>query len=414
MKSQPLAKLSPFQTILIVIFLFGICLALLSVAIHSVTQNNTLSGDFCIFWYAGRAIIFNHQTPYTQQLNQQIQMSIMKRLATPQEDQLGFAYPPYALLATLPLFWFSFDWASPIWMAFNILALMSALMLAFPKASKWLLGSVFFLYPLTFGLILGNFAVLVAIILLIVYGILITRRGSSLPFQCIAGALMAWATIKPQISWLFILFFLIYAFRKRMFPFIVAFGVAMLALLAISFWMVPAWPQEWGQRLSDYSQYNHTWIVLIFYLKSFLSDAMSIAISIPIFLLMLVETILLGLRWWRGKLSDLYMLAWIGLVAYLVHPYSKSYDQIIILIPLILWICTQTSFRSFATWFFWVSSIVLSWLAFFTNTLFPNPLIILELPFFIYLAWVAWMYINLYRSNKPQPSFQNLERAAFP
>jgi hypothetical protein len=413
MKSRPSVKLSPFQTIIVVLILFGICLALLSVAIHSITVNNVLSGDFCIFWYAGRAIFLNHQTPYTPQLNQQIQMSIMKRLATPQEDQLGYAYPPYGLLAALPLFWFSFDWASPIWMAFNILALMSALFLAFPKAPKWLLGCVFFIYPFSFGLILGNFSVLVGTIFFIVYGILITRRDSSPLLKTIAGALMAWATVKPQISWLFVVFFLVYAFRRRMFRFIIAFGVAMIALLALSFWMVPAWPKEWLQRLADYSVYNHTWIVLIFYLKTFLTDNLSIALSIPIFLLMLVETILLGRRWWRGTLGDFYMLAWIGLVAYLSHPYSKSYDQILILIPLVLWICTQFSNRSFACVFFMVGSIFLSWLAFITNKLFLNPLIILELPFFVYLAWVAWMYIDLYRGNKrAQPGLKKLETVA--
>ncbi|MDR3572650.1 MAG: glycosyltransferase 87 family protein [Anaerolineaceae bacterium] len=414
MKSSTLSNLSPLQTILIALVLFAICLGLLSTAIHLATLNNVLSGDFCIFWYAGRAIFINHQTPYTAQLNQQIQMAIMKRLATPQEDQLGFAYPPYALLAALPLFWFSFDWASPIWMAFNLLALISALILAFPKASKWLLGSVFLFYPMTFGIFLGNFAVLVGTIFFFVYGILITRKSSSAFLQAAAGALMAWATIKPQISWLFILFFLVYAFRKRKFPFIIAFGVALLALLAISFWIVPAWPQEWGQRLKDYSLYNHTWIVLIFYLKTLLPDALSIALSIPIFLLMAFETILLGRRWWQGKLGDIYMLAWIGLAAYLGHPYSKSYDQIPLIIPLAIWICTQTSRKSFAMWFFWVGSLVFSWLAFFFNTAFLNPLIILEVPYFVYLAWVIWMYIDLYNDNRSMPSFQNLKKAALP
>jgi hypothetical protein len=397
-----------------VLALFGICLGLLSVAIHSVTLNNTLSDDFCTFWMAGRAVFVNHQTPYSHQLNQQIQLSIMKRLATPQEDQLGLAYPPYSLLAALPLFWLSFDWASPIWMAFNLLALMSALILAFPKVPKWLLGSVFFMYPFSFGLILGNFAVLVGTIFFIVYGILITRRDSSILFQSIAGALMAWTTIKPQFSWLFILFFLVYALRKRMFSFMISFAVALIALLALSFWMVPNWPQQWIQRVGEYSQYNHTWIMLIFYLRSFLPDTLSIAISIPIFLLMFVATFLLGGRWWRGRLSDLYMLAWCGLVAYLVHPYGKSYEQILILIPLIQWVSTQASYRSFVTWFFWIGSLVFSWLAFFTNSMFVNPLIILELPFFIYLVWLAWLYLDLYRKDRLRPGFQNLERAALP
>ena len=413
MSSRLFSKLSPVQTLWIVLALFGICLGLLSVATHSITQNNTLSDDFCTFWYAGRAIFLNHQSPYSQQLNQQIQMSIMKRLATPQEDQLGYAYPPYGLLAALPLFWLGFDWASPIWMAFNILALMSSLILAFPKASKWLLISVLFIYPFSFGLILGNFAVLVGTIFFVVYGILITRRSSTTLFVTIAGAIMAWVTIKPQISWLFILFFLVYSFRKRMFPFIASFGVALVILLAVSFWMVPGWPKEWLQRLSEYSQYNHSVIVLIYYLRTFLPAGLATAISIPIFMLMLVETILLGVRWWQGRLSDLYLLAWCGLAGYLVHPYSKSYDQILLLIPLTVWACTRISNRSFLTWFFWAGIIAFSWLAFFTNTLFPNPLLILELPFFIYLVWVFWLFVDLYRRLKPQSGFQNLKRIVF-
>jgi hypothetical protein len=106
------------------------------------------------------------------------------------------------------------------------------------------------------------------------------------------------------------------------------------------------------------------------------------------------------------------MLAWLGLVTYLVHTYSKNYDLILILIPLILWMCTKASHRSFATWFFWIGSLIIFWLAFFTNKQFLNPVIIMELPFFVYLAWLCWFFIDLYRKNKPQSGFQNLLRPA--
>src|ERR1035437_7176748 len=100
-----LRKAHPTREILLSVLLFFLLLGLLTFTLHALTENNNLGSDYYIYYVAGRALFIDHQNPYSDQVAQQVQMAVHKHLAGPNEDQLGFAYPPYALLPSLPTFW---------------------------------------------------------------------------------------------------------------------------------------------------------------------------------------------------------------------------------------------------------------------------------------------------------------------
>ena len=79
-------------------------------------------------------------------------------------------------------------------------------MLAYQKPPPWAVVSLLFFYPFTFGLLLGNFAIPAAILLLLLFGFFQqqTRRPSALSGAA-AGLALAWLLAKPQLTWLFVL-----------------------------------------------------------------------------------------------------------------------------------------------------------------------------------------------------------------
>ncbi len=401
MSAASLSPRLPVQSarqVVLWIIVFVLALVLLSFGIHTLTQNNNLGSDYYIYYVAGHTLFIDHQNPYSDAVATQVQLSVFKRLARPGEDQVGFAYPPYALIPTLPTFWLPFDWGQAIWMALNLLALMSAIYLAFPKARKWAAVSFIFFFPVSFALILGNFNILVTSIIILSYGILIYNQDLARPLQVFLGVFLAWATVKPQFAWLFIAFLLLVAVRKRFWPVLISFTAGMLLLLAFSFIVMPGWPLAWYERLTKYQVYLQTWLILTFFLKSFLSLRTAEIITWIAAVGSLGGSVWFILQWWQGKLSDLVMMAWSGLLIFLFHPRGVSYEHIAFLIPLLIWVCMAKPTPRLAVGIFWFGSLVISWVIFVVSRFPGAPSTVSEWTFFLYIAWFAWLILP----NKPQ------------
>jgi hypothetical protein len=396
MNAASLSPGSPAQSarqVLLWILVFILGLGLLSFGIHSLTQKNNLGSDYYIYYVAGRTLFIDHQNPYSDAVATLVQLSVFKRLAKPGEDQVGFAYPPYAFLPAVATFWLPFDWGQAIWMALNLLALMSAIYLAFPKAKKWAAVSFLFFFPVSFALILGNFNILVTAIIILAYGIITTNQALPRPTQVILGVLLAWATVKPQFAWLFIAFLLIAAFRKRFWPVLISFCAGMLALLAFSFMVLPGWPMAWFERLTKYQVYLQTWLILTFFLKSFLSLNTAEVITWITAAACWGGSAWFYLEWWQGKLSDLVMMAWAGLLIFLFHPRGVSYEHITFLIPLLIWVCSTNPLPRLAVAIFWFGSLAASWVIFVVSRFPAAPDTVSEWTFFFYVGWFVWLML---------------------
>ena len=392
--------MSPIIRRLIVLLLFLLSLAILSYAIHSLTVGNTLGGDFLVFHLAGNAAL-KGDNPYSNEVARQVQLQFHKQLAGPLEDQVGFAYPPYALFILLPLLHLPFAWASAIWMAFLILSVFFLLFSAYPRAPRWVVFSLFLLYPFDFGIILGNFNVLVAAVLVWLYARMTSAEPDRPSLQILGGLMLAWTLIKPQFSWLFAAFLLLAALKRREWPFIISFSISLAAFITSSYLLVPNWPGLWLERLQKYSIYNQTWLDIIFFLRQFLSPAAAQAAGIILLFVLLLVGIQLYRRWKQDKLQNLLLWAWCGLTVFLAHPRGKSYEHLVFLIPLLTWLLERKSRWHIPPLIFWGGSILLSWACFVLQRLPSVPPAVAEAHFLILPPWMLWLL------HAPQSEFSS-------
>lgn len=82
---------------------------------------------------------------------------------------------------------------------------------------------------------------------------LLSRRSQVLP-----GVLLALATVKPQLVVPLLLWLLLWAGLRRMWPFVASFAGALALLLATTEWIVPGWFGEWRAQMRTYAAITHT------------------------------------------------------------------------------------------------------------------------------------------------------------
>ena len=374
---------------------FLICLAVFTLLFHQVTAGNNLGSDFYTFWRAGRVVAFEKSNPYADQLSLENQLSVYKRVARPDEDQLGFAYPPQALLIAWPTFGLPYDWAQALWISFNILVLISITYIAFPTARLWFCFTTLLFYPIFFGIILGNFVILIGCLIFLFSYYFLIRKNPPAIFQIAMGIFFAWATVKPQIIWLFLLFFFLTAIRRKNWGVLFSYGINIFIQTALSFLLYPAWVSEWLRRLSQYQQYNHSSPMLIRILNSFSPDYVTGILSITIYTLAFFVTIFFIYSWWHDKATSLATLVWIGFMVFLIHPTVHSYEQIAFLIPFFLWAFQE---KSRSVNLVWGAAIGLSWAAFFIGRQI-SPVLVDALPFGCYALWYLWYFKKNKLSN---------------
>ena len=378
--------------LLLTLAVFLLLLGILSAGVHTYTRDNTLGTDFFICWQAGRGFLIDHTSPYSEEFALRSQLAVLKRPAAPGEDQLGFAYPPFSILILLPLLTLPFDWAAAVWLALLILGWVAAVFLITRRAPLWpgLLIAAF--YPVFFGLILGNFVSLAAALLAVLAGRYLFAAKPSAALQIFAGIAAAWLLVKPQFSWLYVLILLLFAVRRRQWAFMLAAAGGALFFGLVSFWIWPTWPGEWLAEVNRYAAYNQTWPTLLILLADFLPQDWTLALGGIGLVAVMAATLYYLLRWWSGRLTLLPLLAWAGLAAYLVHPHGKSYEHLVFLVPLLVWICRHPRRLSLSVQAWWLGNLAASWLAFALSFSLPGLGGLTEWPLLVYAAWVAWLW----------------------
>lgn len=381
--------------------LFLLVVAALAAGIHRVSGQNLLGTDYYIYYLGMRSMLVDHTNPYSDEVSLQAQMAVLKRPALPGEDQLGFAYPPYAMLPALPTLALPFDWATALWLAFGLAALTTAVLLAFRRPPGLLPVTLLFLYPASFTLLLGNLDTLLTAVLILAYGLLFLHPQLPRAGQITLGVLLAWATSKPQFTWLFILLFLAAGLRQRRWALLISFSAALAAMLALSFLVLPGWVPLWLEQVGKYQVYNETWVGITLFLRDLLPARAATLLTYPILAGLLGAVGWVGWRWWRGKTSPLWMAAWCGLVVFLAHPHGMIYEQLTFFIPLILWLGERDEGLHGAGVFWWSGSIALSWVFFVLSRLPGVPPSLPEWPFFFYIAWMIWLATRARQPQKP-------------
>jgi hypothetical protein len=222
-------------------------------------------------WLGARELLLHGRNPYSREINLETQKGYYGRLldaSRPDDpkDQQGFAYPVYVVFILAPLIRLSFHDVQIIfrWLligvtAGNILLWLRALRWRLPPLAVAIgivlaLGSV----PAVQGIKLQQLSLLVAALL----------AGSG---ACVAsgylfsgGAILALATIKPQLTWPVIAWLLVWTFsdwkaRRRL---IVGFTATMGVLFIGAEIVLPGWWRMFLQAIRQYHEYTNNESVL--------------------------------------------------------------------------------------------------------------------------------------------------------
>ncbi len=366
---------------LAVLLLWG----LLTLGLRAALGRITLGADFYIYWHSGRAAVLEGRNPYDPEVTAEIQRAILGHEALPGEDQLAFAYPPFALLPALPFLFMPFDWAQSGWMAFQLLAIFFAARLAMRKAPPWMLPAVFLFYPFFFGLLLGNFDVFVTAILLSFYALVLRPEPPDRTAQVLLGIGLVWAACKPQFAWLLLAFALDLSFRKHLRTLWISFLAAIPTLLLAAFIIYPDWINAWVNQVLLYPSYTQNVPTLALLLNAFLPSDLSAILTGAAAFLCLLLIFRLGRKWFQGRLPAITLLGFLGTITFLFQLHSMAYDQMVMYIPFLLWAAHYASSRR-ATALWWGFFLLLSWVCFFLGLSMPA---LDTLPVLFFALWWA-------------------------
>jgi hypothetical protein len=213
-------------------------------------------------WVGIRAI-FNHKNPYSEAISNSIQAGYyghVLRVDERRRDPQRFAYPAHIAILLAPLALLDFRTAQALFAALlGLTTVMATLMwlrieckpdrdaLSLAMAAVLILAN----WPVVQGIYSRQITPLVAGLLAgAFYCVSRNRLG-------VAGLLLAFSTVKPQLSWLAVAWLLAWSLsegkRRKLAWWFAGSG---LSLLCLSELLVPGWPRAWLFTLHDYVRYT--------------------------------------------------------------------------------------------------------------------------------------------------------------
>jgi hypothetical protein len=356
------SQITLYRGIAIALISFGVLMVGFKLA---VTSAVSLGADFSIYWQAGRALFIRGVSPYDSSTTALIQQGIYGRLAKASEDQLRYAYPPFSLLVILPSVGMAYPWAEAYWMAFNLVSIFIALLVINKRPPLWLLAGLVFFYPVSRGVILGQFALIIGAGLIIAYGLLNGKSAPSPARQWLAGILLAWCAMKPHLSGLIILFILLEAIQKKEWRVFAGLVSAAFFFAGISWIFVPTWVSDWVSLIFDYVGYVPIQPILKTWLATIGLDWSALWLKLSLLIAGVGLSGWILTAWWKKRLPNFLALGWLVLVSQLVNPNPNSLlsDQIVFFLPLVLWL-TLPSVKTWLKKSIWAAFVILPWALF--------------------------------------------------
>ncbi|MFQ6099690.1 MAG: glycosyltransferase 87 family protein [Anaerolineae bacterium] len=285
--------------------------------------------DFHPRWVGLRAMLRDGADPYSEEVTLAIQRQMLGRPARPDEDQEAFAYPLHVMVLIGPLTLLPLPVAQALWFSLLETGLLLFIFFA-PRAVGWrptprllALTALFTLglYSTVWALILGQTSIVVAaLIALAWWGLRVGRWG-------LAGACLALATIKPQMTFLLVPGLLAWAVYRRQLRLLVVFSVILGGLVLLPVPWLPTWPLAWLAAAGRYASYTAF-------------DPPLVLLTCSTWLAGLVAALLLGwtvYRWWRAeRRRDAFNwgLSMLLVVSGLIAPRTSHVNQLVLLLPL--------------------------------------------------------------------------------
>lgn len=301
-----------------------------------IVENTSELTAFMPQWMGTRYAVLERGDPYDEAFRKSVQEAVYGRQALSWENPQDFLYPYYSILLYLPAaFIADYSLAMVIWMTILGAALAGVAYVSLsltrwqpPKAvfGAFIAFSLFNYYSVR-ALLAGNLAIMVA--LGIAWAFLAIQRDK----DRLAGFLLAFSTVKPQMVALLLPFVVLWAVSRRRIKLLASLGVALALLLAASWMLQPGWLAENLTQMADYLRYtspnslvqalSHSWGVG----GAILRWVMTIGLSI----LILVE-------WWRALGKDVRWFLWtsaLTMTVTLMIGIPTSTSNYVMLIPVL-------------------------------------------------------------------------------
>ena len=360
------------------------------------TSRSPGGNDFIAHLTAWEAYLKRGLNPYSDEAALYTQQVIYGRPALPNEDQNRLTYPFYSIVIHGPFVLVGdYALARAIYMTALEIALVAGVIMTV-KLVGWrpsslllalTLGWSILFYPESRGLLLGQFAIFGFCAL--VGSLWLARRGRA----GLGGALLVLTTIKPTLVFLVVPYLLVWAIARRQWRFLAGFGMTLVALMLMSWLMLPTWLGDWLYRLGLYSDYtvgqSPIWL-LTHQVWPAAGDGGEIGLAAILLALMLWV-------WFKSLRSDQADRFWWGLgvtlvVSNLIVPRSATTNYVLLLIP-VLWLFAKVERRQWGRAaqisFMLVSLVGLWWLH--AATVVGNqeqPILFVPLPTLVGLALI--------------------------
>ena len=298
-------------------------------------------------WVGSRYALLYRQNPYSDEVTREIQTGFYGRPLDARKPgdpvaQESFVYPLYVVFLMAPTVTVPFATVQAVfcWLLLLSLAVSVPLwMQALGVRARPLYvvsGMVLTMstYPAILEFHMQNLAALVFLFLASA-GALVTHKR-----QVLGGVCLALATIKPEVSWLVVLWFLFwavcgYSSRKRL---MWSFLASMLSLMLAAEALVPHWIGWFIAAVRQYPNYGTEPNIFQIFLPTWFANATAAGL------------IALLLRiWWQSRKASPeqiefgWALAWTAAVTLAVLPKLTAYNQPLLIPVLILLLITRQS-----------------------------------------------------------------------
>jgi hypothetical protein len=342
-------------------------------------------------------------SPYSDETAERIQIAAYGRPARAGEHELRVSYPLYSIVVFLPYALISdYNLARAAWMTTLEIALV-ALSLMSMRLANWkprpILLGLFLLFSLFWyhgfrPLINGNAIILVA---LCIAGGLLALKSKA---DELAGVLFAFATIKPHVVLLFLVFIAYWTYIHRRWRVVGWLVTTVILLSASAALLVPDWILQNIREIVRYSSYNPplTLRAALTALLPGIGNRIGLAIMGLLALLLLVE-------WWLVRKANFRGFTWVACLTLVASQWigiPTDPGNFIILLPALalifaLW---QERWERAGSIFAVLSMLVLLaglWGIFLATVEYgdqpqQSPIMFIPLPAFllIMLYWVRW------------------------
>jgi len=377
---RPLASLS-------LALLVSLFMVLTVLALHYLfTRPHPGANDFYIPWRAVRSLVVEGRNPYSAEVTHDIQKELFGHSVVEGQHQFSFAYPLYIVFVLLPFVFLPYSWAQAFWQTALLIAMVVTL-LSILRLIDWRatpLGMVLislwglFIYPTARALLLGQVAVLVFAVMVGALWALATGHEGW------AGALLAVATLKPQMVFLFIPLIVLRLFQIRSWRGLSSFGITLTLLFVLPMTMLPTWPLDFMRGLARYQAYTNVGsakdavppVQIIFRSLTPVAGSLTLLVTLGFMVYWLWEVWRVHRESWAGWN---WLVGLTLVVTSLVAPRTSTTNQIVLLWPLLLWLGESRSRLQAALW----ATVLFfaPWYLFFQTVQASQEQLIMFLPF---------------------------------